>query len=170
MAPFTRLGLVLMTMTSVAFVTSSCDSMGEHEKQMTAAGCITGAVGGGLLGLVGGHGSGQSAALGAGAGLLAGCAAGNIIGRQLDERDRQAAEAATLAALNARPTSHPVAQTWRSNHGTGNHGTVVVQSTTKIASGGECKEVNEVAYIQSKEVNQPTKYCRSGPDGDWKQA
>jgi hypothetical protein len=47
---------------------------------------------------------------------------------------------------------------------------VVVQSTMRSAGGGECKQVNEVAYIQSEEVNQPVKYCRSGPEGDWKAA
>jgi surface antigen len=146
-----------------------CEGMGQHEQQMTAFGCAAGAVGGGLLGLVAGHGNGGAVAAGAGAGLLTGCVAGNIIGRQLDERDRRAAETATLAALNAPPSSRPTARAWRSDHGTGNHGTVVVQSTTRTA-GGECKQVNEVAYIQGKEVNQPAKYCRSGPEGDWKEA
>jgi surface antigen len=164
-----RLAFVLAAVSSTIVVTG-CDSMGQHEQQMTAAGCVTGALGGGLLGLVGGHGSGQAIALGTGAGLLTGCAAGNIIGKQLDERDRRVAEAATLAALNAPPARHPVAHTWRSDHGTGNHGTVVVQSTMRSAGGGECKQVNEVAYIQSEEVNQPVKYCRSGPEGDWKAA
>ena len=144
--------------------------MGPHEQEMTAYGCAAGALGGGLIGLVAGHGNGGSAALGAGAGLLAGCAAGNIIGRELDERDRQAAEAATLAALDAPPSRRPVAHAWHSDHGTGNHGTVFVQSSTKTADGGECKQVNEVAYIKGEEVNQPVKYCRSGPSSDWTQA
>jgi surface antigen len=162
--------IVVMSMVCTTLITTSCDTMGPHEQEMTALGCATGAIGGGLLGLVAGHGSGTGAAVGVGAGLLAGCAAGNIIGRQLDERDRQAAEAATLAALNAPPTRRPVAHTWHSDHGTGNRGSVVVQSTTRPAGGGECKQVNEVAYIQGQEVNQPMKYCRSGPDGEWAQA
>jgi len=165
-----RYGAIAISMVCATLVTTSCDTMGPHEQQMTALGCATGAIGGGLLGLVAGHGSGTGAAVGVGAGLLAGCAAGNIIGRQLDERDRQAAEAATLAALDAPPARRPVAHRWYSNHGTGNHGSVVVQSTTRTASGSECKQVNEVAYIQGQEVNQPMKYCRSGPDAEWTQA
>jgi surface antigen len=157
-----RSALVLIAIAGVVPI-AGCDTMGPHEQQYTA-------VGGGLLGVLAGHGNGTAVALGAGSGLLAGCAAGNIIGRQLDDRDREVAEAATLAALNAPPAPHPVAHVWHSDHGTGNHGAVVVQSSTRTASGGECKEVNEVAYIQSKEVNQPVKYCRSGPDGDWKEA
>jgi surface antigen len=163
-----RVAATLVAMVGIAISTISCESMGQHEQQMTALGCAAGAMGGGLLGLLGGHGNGGAVAMGAGAGLLTGCVAGNIIGRQLDARDRATAEAATLAALNAPPNSRPRA--WRSDHGTGNHGTVMVQSTTRTANGGECKEVNEVAYIQSQEVNQPVKYCRTGPHGDWKEA
>jgi surface antigen len=160
----------LVASIGLALSVAGCEGMGQHEQEMTAFGCAAGALGGGLIGLVAGHGNGGAVAAGAGAGLLTGCVAGNVIGRQLDERDRGAAEAATLAALNAPSSSRSVARAWRSDHGTGNHGTVVVQSTTRMASGSECKEVNEVAYIQSKEVAQPAKYCRSGASGDWKQA
>jgi surface antigen len=165
-----RNALALAAGIGLALATAGCDGMGQHEQQMTAVGCAAGALGGGLIGLMAGHGNGGAVAAGAGAGLLTGCVAGNLIGRQLDQRDRAAAEAATVAALNAPPSSRPVARAWRSDHGTGNHGTVVVQSTTRMASGGECKEVNEVAYVQGKELNQPVKYCRGGSGGDWKEA
>lgn len=144
---------------------AGCDGMGPKEQQYTMAGCATGLLAGIGAGLGFGHGNTGATVAGAGLGLAAGCATGNIIGRQLDERDRQAAYAATLAALDAPPTPRPKPHYWNSDHGTGNHGSVVVQATTHT-DGKECKQVNEVAYIKGAEVNQPTKYCRDS-SGEW---
>jgi surface antigen len=139
--------------------------MGPKEQQYTIAGCATGLLAGLGAGLGLGHGNTGATVAGAGLGMAAGCATGNIIGRQLDAQDRQAAYAATLAALNAPAATHPKPQYWRSDHGTGNHGSIVVQATTHTG-GKECKQVNEVAYIKGSEVNQPTTYCRDS-NGEW---
>jgi surface antigen len=144
---------------------TGCEGMGPKEQQYTMAGCATGLLAGLGAGLGLGHGNSGAALAGAGLGMAAGCTTGNIIGRQLDAQDRRAAYAATLAALNAPVTTRPKPQYWNSDHGTGNHGSVIVQATTH-AGGKECKQVNEVAYIKGSEVNQPTKYCRDS-SGEW---
>jgi surface antigen len=148
---------------------TACEGMGPKEQQYTAAGCATGAIGGGLLGVLGGHGNSSAALMGAGAGLLAGCLAGNAIGRQLDARDRAQAEQALLYALNAPPTrsGYVPPQQWHSDH-TSNRGTIQVQKVTKTASG-ECRQAHETAYIQSQEVVQTINYCRNS-SGGWAQA
>lgn len=163
-----RSHLVVVMASGIALALAGCAGMGPHEQQDTELGCVSGAIGGGLLGLALGNGNSSSALLGAGSGLLAGCAAGNVIGRQLDAQDRMAAEQATYAALDAPPVYHGYAHRhyWNSDHGTGNHGYVTVKHVTRTASGGECKELNEVAYIKGQEVNQPSKFCKS-PDGSW---
>lgn len=112
----------------------------------------------------------------------AGCGAvgylvGSAIGRQLDERDRERAAAATQQAL-AQPVSYPHRATtnvvrprarpvsWKSDHGTGNAGSATVVALQPEPNGGECRTVREVAYIKGKETTQETKFCRS-PNGSW---
>jgi surface antigen len=144
---------------------------GPNEVNYTLAGCAAGALGGGLMGNLFGHGNTGATVAGVGLGAAAGCLAGNAIGRQLDDRDRQLAQAATVRALSLPPGRQA---TWRSDHTT-NSGRVTVQSvqkpttTASSGGGGECKLVREVAYIKGQEVTQDAKYCR-GTGGEWESA
>jgi surface antigen len=142
---------------------------GPHETSYTLAGCATGGLAGGLLGNLLGHGNTGATLAGAGVGAAAGCLTGNAIGRQLDERDRQLAQAATVRALSLPPGGH---RNWTSDH-TSNHGSITVEKVASNGSsasgGGECKIVREVAYIKGQEVTQDSKYCRN-PQGEWASA
>ena len=142
---------------------------GPNETSYTLAGCATGGLAGGLMGNLFGHGGTGATLAGVGLGAAAGCMAGNAIGRQLDERDRELAQAATMRALSLPPGRQA---TWRSDH-TSNNGRITVQSvqhpSTTASAGGECKLVREVAYIKGQEVTQDAKYCRN-TQGEWESA
>ncbi|MFO1039191.1 MAG: hypothetical protein U1E45_20295 [Geminicoccaceae bacterium] len=112
---------------------------------------------------------------------------GSAIGQQLDEADRQQAWSATEQALAA-PVAYPKGSTavtttsaaapkkapkppkkaavWKSDSGTGNHGSAKVTAVQPQADGGECRVVHEVAYIKGQEVTQDQRYCR-GTEGEW---
>jgi surface antigen len=149
----------------IATSLTGCEGMGPKEQQYTMAGCATGLLAGLGMGLGLSHGNAGGAVAGAAAGTAVGCLAGNAIGRQLDERDRQQQQLAIYAALDA---PRPVARNWTSDHGTGNHGKVSVSAPVKTAQG-ECKNVNEVAYVHGQEATESTKYCRNS-QGEWTEA
>jgi surface antigen len=143
---------------------------GPNETTYTLAGCATGGLAGGLMGNLLGHGNAGATLAGVGLGAAAGCLTGNAIGRQLDERDRQLAQAATIRALSLPPGRQT---SWKSDH-TNNSGRITVQkvaSNTSSGGGGgsECKIVREVAYIKGQEVTQDSKYCRNA-QGEWASA
>jgi surface antigen len=154
-----------------AFLAACSPNAGPHETTYTLAGCATGGLAGGLLGNLLGHGSAGATLAGVGLGAAAGCLTGNAIGRQLDERDRQIAQAATIRALSL-PPGRQIA--WKSDH-TSNSGKITVEKVATNTSsgggggGGECKIVREVAYIKGQEVTQDAKYCRN-PEGEWASA
>ena len=152
------------------------------------AGCQNNEQTGGLLGGIGGalacgavgaaltHRA-YGAALPAAACGAAGYFIGSAIGRQLDERDRAMAAAATRQVL-ALPVSYPAASStphhaaartvrWTSDHSSA-HGSATVVAVQPRSGGGECRTVREIAYIRGEEVPQTTKYCRS-PEGSWTQ-
>jgi surface antigen len=132
-----------------------------------------GALGAGLGGAIGGNATG--ALIGGAVGSVAGYLVGSEIGRELDARDRAIAANATQRALE-QPVSNPstVAEappppaTWQSDH-SGASGSAQVISVQPQASGGDCKLVHQIAYIQGNEVQQNSRYCQS-PNGTWTQA
>ena len=155
---------------TAALLCSCSPNAGPNETAYTLAGCATGGLAGGLMGNLIGHGNAGATLAGVGLGAAAGCITGNAIGRQLDERDRELAQAATIRALSLPPGRQA---TWHSDH-TANNGRITVQSVQKVAnngtaSGGECKNVREVAYIKGQEVTQDSKYCRNA-QGEWTSA
>jgi len=139
---------------------------------------LFGTLGGGALGAALGGAIGHNATgalIGAAAGSAAGFLVGSAIGRELDQRDREIAASATERALTE-PVSSPAAvaaappppATWQSDH-SGASGSAQVIAVQHQTSGGECKLVHQVAYIQGNEVQQNTRYCQS-PNGTWVQA
>lgn len=87
----------LVVAVALALPLASCESAGEKQTAGTIIGGVGGAVLGGVAGsAVGGRGG---AVVGAVAGGLLGAWAGSTIGKQLDERDRQRAAAATQRVL-----------------------------------------------------------------------
>lgn len=154
-----------------------CQNGMNNEQQGTLLGAGGGAVLGATIGGLAGHNAG-SAALGGVLGALAGGITGNLIGRQLDERDRIIAAQATRQALMApvvyspnpnvapRPPARPAV--WHSNH-SGVSGSATVTAVQREASGGECRNVREVAVIKGEEVVQNSRYCRD-PAGEWRSA
>jgi surface antigen len=155
---------------------------------------LVGAGGGGLLGGALGarlFGGPAGTILGAGAGAAAGALVGGIIGKSLDDRDREQAAKATQIALNQgqpyrpssqsssptttqasapshRNVSHPVH--WASDHSTGASGSsTVIATQPPTAAHGECKTIQEVAYVEGKELSQDTKYCRDA-NNQWEKA
>lgn len=95
--------------------------------------------------------------------------------RRFAASDRETAANTTQRALE-HPVSNPatVAEvppppaTWRFDH-SGASGSTQVIAVQPRSSGGECKMVHQIAYIQGNEVQQNTRYCQS-PNGSWTQA
>jgi hypothetical protein len=125
--------------------------MGPYEQQMTAIGCVTGASVGGQLGLFRVDKNGLSP----GAELLT---------RARQEISLEFYWTNRIGRLQNRPRWAPRRQNAQPLiRGIPNHGAVVMQSITKTSSGSECKQITEVASIQGRQVEQPMKYCWSGP-------
>ena len=145
-------------------------------------GGLLGAGGGALIGgLAGGAiGHGAGALIGGALGAAGGYFVGSTIGRQLDDRDRARAQAATQRLLNE-PVHYPPTQTaaatppkpraktttasWSSDHNQGVHGSATLVDAQQT-TGGECRTVREVAYVGGQETTQNTRYCR-GADREW---
>ena len=89
---------------------------------------------------------------------------GAMIGEKLDEADRLQAQAAANAALQV-----PVGNTveWRSEKNTSIHGTATPVETSENSNGKECRTVRQVAFINGKEVEETTKFCRIDDSGTW---
>jgi len=163
-SPFTVAFLVV-----VPLCMAGCET---NEQTGGLLGAGGGAVLGGVLGQAIGHNA-TGVAIGAALGAAGGYFIGSAIGRQLDQRDRQSAVAATQEALDA-PVSYTGGQPrpptksagWSSDHNTGARGSATVVAVQRQASGGECRTLREVAYIKGEQVVQNSRYCRS-PDGAW---
>jgi surface antigen len=96
-------------------------------------------------------------------GAATGAVAGTLIGQQLDQRDRERAEAARQQALMSAST-RPV--TWTSSHNQGVRGSSVVTNVQRQSSGGQCRTIRETAYIRGQEVQESVRYCQN-PGGQW---
>jgi surface antigen len=126
------------------------------------AGAVAGAVAGGALGAVlGGHGAGNRLA-GAAIGAAAGGLLGSAIGASMDERDRQAAYAAEMQALESGAPGAPVG--WRSDH-TAYYGTIVPGPYYE-RRGLRCREYSHTIYVNGRPELARGTACRN-PDGSW---
>jgi len=126
------------------------------------SGAVAGAVAGGLAGaLLGGRGAGSRVA-GAAIGAVAGGILGSAIGASLDERDRQRAYAAEMAALENGPPGAPVG--WR-GESSGYYGNVVPGPYYE-RGGMRCREYTHTIYINGRPQAARGTACRN-PDGSW---
>ncbi len=152
---------------------AGCETSGPNQ----TAGTVIGGLGGAAVGALGGAAIGgrTGAVVGAIAGGVLGGWAGSTVGKRLDERDRQQASVATTQALNqpvrqtkttsGRTTTRGQPVSWRSNH-TDNRGRAQVVSVDRAASGAECRQVRELAYVNGEEVAQNSRYCKD-ESGRW---
>jgi surface antigen len=125
-------------------------------------GAVAGAIAGGALGAVlGGRGTGSRLA-GAAIGAAAGGLIGGAIGASLDERDRQAAYAAEMEALESGSPGAPVG--WRSDH-TAYYGTIVPGPYIE-RRGLRCRDYSHTIYVRGRPEIARGTACRN-PDGTW---
>ncbi len=150
----------IITAVLMAASVSACAADPYAPNQNTGA--VVGAVTGGALGAVlGGRGAGSRVA-GALIGATAGGLLGSAIGASLDERDRQAAYAAQMQALEQGQPGAPVG--WRSDH-TPYYGTIV-PGPYYVSSGRRCREYTHTVYVNGQPEGSRGTACRN-PDGTW---
>lgn len=140
----------------VAISVSGCMASGPAENTGTLLGAGVGAVTGGLIGGAAGGSSGTVVGVVTG-GILGGIA-GNAIGRDLDERDRQAAIAAEMAAFESgqrRP--------WRGARGAYGY---VEPGPRYVDARGTCRRFTHVIYIGGRPAQSTGLACLR-PDGAW---
>lgn len=139
---------------------------GQKSQLGTTIGALAGAGAGYYIGkTTGGKDGGMVGAL---AGAALGGYLGNSIGQYLDERDQQLAAQATNRVLNSPVnTGQPSTISWNSDHNQGVGGNVTVVDSGRDNTGRECKKTRDVAYIQGKEVNGSSTYCRNPANGAW---
>jgi len=89
-------------------------------------------------------------------------AGGPPAGSALDPRDRPAAGAAHLRALQFGEPGAPVA--WR-NPETGHHGTIVPGPAYQ-SNGQTCREFSHTVYVDNRPQTGRASSCRN-PDGSW---
>ncbi len=140
----------------MATALSGCMSAGPREGAGTVIGGGLGAVSGGLIGgAIGGSGG---AAVGAVLGGVAGGLTGNAIGRDLDERDRELAYNAQMAAFESgqrRP--------WRGARGVYGY---VEPGPEYVEARGTCRNFSQRIYVQGRpRVTEGVACLR--PDGVW---
>lgn len=193
MADIMRSGTLRMVLAGAVALPllTACETTGSNQQ----AGQFGGAAVGGILGGIAGSAIGGNRT-GAVIGALAGAAAGYFIGGAIanalsNPADRNKASEATQKVLDApapstynaasaapattnRPArqpqqTRPVQANWRSDSGNSISGSSTLTSVQTADNGNECRTVREVAYVQGKEVQQDTRYCRS-PNGGWAQA
>lgn len=169
---------------AAAVVLGGCTT---QSAKQTAGG--VGAVAGGILGAVLGNNSKMGTAAGAAFGAMAGFIAGSLIGQLLDDADRARQEDATQKVLSEgdgvirwnseeNPGVHgysevietaPVAPA-RRKPATGQGENRTTESRTEVSqapTGGACRTVREVAYVDGKEYTDMVEYCRPAGGGGW---
>lgn len=130
----------------------------------TGLGTLLGAGVGAVIGeVIGGE---DGALIGAAVGSLSGGLVGYTIASYLDERDRQIAAGATKQALDT-PVDSGQTVTWKSDHNKAVGGQTTVTPVSYNTRGQECRQINEVAYIQGKEVRDIGTHCRDPNGGPW---
>jgi len=136
------------------------DSTGMNK---TTSGALIGAGTGAALGGIFSHGNAGAIV----AGGMAGALLGGIIGREMDERDREARQAALKQTLQTAENNQP--RTWH-NPKTGNSGTIKpLSGYTKSASAQTCRNFTETYVKEGKSYEQTSRACRNAK-GEWELA
>ncbi|RDK11214.1 RT0821/Lpp0805 family surface protein [Cupriavidus lacunae] len=126
----------------------------------TTSGALIGAGTGAALGGILSHGNAGAIV----AGGLAGALLGGIIGKEMDERDREAREAALRHALQTTPNNQP--KTWH-NAKTGNSGTIKpLSGYSKSPNAQTCRKFSETYVKEGKTYEQTSQACRNA-NGEW---
>jgi surface antigen len=136
---------------------AGCADVSQNPK--TALGAAGGAAAGGLIAAAA---SGNPAAIAGG--VILGGLAGGAIGNALDQRDHQLAAQAAQQALEVAPVGSPVPWT---NPDNGHTGTVTPVRTYQVASGGYCREYQQIVTVGGQQQQSYGTACRQ-PDGSWK--
>jgi surface antigen len=145
----------------VTLAVSSCASMQETYKENPKA------MLGGLIGA--GAGAGIAAAAGGGPGVivasaLGGALIGGLVGKQLDQRDKQLAADAAARAFEQNHTGQ--ASVWN-NPKSGHSGSITPTKTYQLANGQYCREYQQKINIGGKVETAYGTACRQA-DGTWK--
>ncbi|MFJ1256237.1 RT0821/Lpp0805 family surface protein [Cupriavidus sp. CuC1] len=136
------------------------DSTGMNK---TTSGALIGAGAGAALGGLFSHGNAGAIV----AGGMAGALLGGIIGREMDERDREARQAALRHALQTAENNQP--RTWH-NAKTGNSGTIKpLSGYTKSPTAQTCRKFTETYVKEGKTYEQTSRACRNA-SGEWELA
>lgn len=193
MAEIMRSGTLRLVMAGAVALPmlTACETTGGNQQMGQLGGAAVGGILGGIAGgAIGGNRTG--AVIGALAGAAAGYFIGGAIANALSNpADREKASTATQKVLDApAPATYntaasgpattnsaarqpqqtrPVQASWRSDSSNSISGSSTLTSVQRANDGGECRTVREVAYVQGKEVQQDTRYCRN-PGGGWAQA
>ena len=100
---------------------------------------------------------------GAAIGAVAGGLLGNVIGRDMDERDRQLAEAAQLQALEYGRSGSPTP--W--DNPESQHRGQIVPGKPYVQNGLNCRPYTHTIYISGQPQTARGTACRQ-PDGSWR--
>ena len=153
-----RLAIIAAISCTLTACVGNLDSgAGPQEDNGTVVGGVAGAlIGSQFGGGTGGHIAG--ALVGAGLGALI----GNRMGAAMDDRDRERAYAAQMAALNEGAPGAPVS--WR-NADSGRYGSVV-PGPAYVDGGRSCRSYTHTIYIDGQPQTARGTACRN-PDGSW---
>jgi len=129
----------------------------------TTTGALIGAGTGAAIGGIASHGNAGAIIVGG----MAGALLGGVIGHVMDERDREAHEAALKQALQTSENNHP--KTWH-NAKTGNSGTIKpLSGYTKSPTAKTCRNFTETYVKEGKTYEQNSRACRNA-NGEWELA
>ena len=142
----------------LAFAVSSCATMQQTYKENPKA----------MLGGLLGAGAGIAAAAGASPGLIVmsavgGALVGGLVGKQLDNRDKQMARDAAARAFEQNRTGQ--ASVWN-NPESGNSGSVTPTKTYQLANGQYCRQYQQTINIGGEQHQSYGTACRQA-DGTW---
>jgi len=144
---------VVAPVLAAALFLAGCET---KQEQGTVAGAVVGAGVGALFG----SGGGKVAAIAGGAVL--GGITGNLIGRELDKKDKAEAQKAMTKAEEA-PVGEKVA--WN-NPDTGNSGTIEATKEGTDADGNMCREFKHTVQVKG-ETREDTGVACKRDDGTW---
>jgi len=150
-----KIGLLILM---VATISGCANLPASNQTQGTIAGGAIGA----LIGSTIGDGRGQVWATAIGA--VGGALAGSHLGKRLDSRDHQVMNKAAYTALENKKSNTKT--TW-SNPDSGNAGTIIPTSTTKMADGSFCREYTSMVEVGGKSETAYGTACRQD-DGSWR--
>jgi surface antigen len=151
----------LVPIVLLAFAVSSCATIQQTYKENPKA------MLGGFLGA--GAGAGIAAAAGASPGLIVmsavgGALIGTLVGKELDNRDKQMAADAAARAFEQNHTGQ--ASVWN-NPESGHSGSITPTKTYQLANGQYCREYTQTINVGGEPQKSSGTACRQ-PDGRWK--